>query len=145
MNKSSLAMGALILPLCIASSCKEGGGKEEKVIEKPEINIVDGHMTPEVLEALGQVNGAVASPDGKTIAFTIKYEDIKENKGNSEIYTVPAEGGEVTRRCCSCFPYAPPRMCCLLPASCFLWFLCCGSQGNRNAFLRRKSSGPVLC
>ena len=97
MNKSSLAMGALILPLCIASSCKEGGGKEENVIEKPEINIVDGHMTPEVLEALGQVNGAVASPDGKTIAFTIKYEDIKENKGNSEIYTVPAEGGEVTR------------------------------------------------
>ncbi|MDE5996875.1 MAG: S9 family peptidase [Muribaculaceae bacterium] len=96
MNKSSLAMGALILPLCLAPSCKEGGS-EENVIEKPEINIVDGQMTPEVLEALGQVNGAVASPDGKTIAFTIKYEDVKENKGNSEIYTVPAEGGEVTR------------------------------------------------
>ncbi len=89
-------MGALILPLCLASSCKEGSA-EEKVIEKPEINIVDGQMTPEVLESLGQVNGAVASPDGKTIAFTIKYENIKENKGNSEIYTVPAEGGEVTR------------------------------------------------
>ncbi len=96
MNKSNLAMGALILPLCLASSCKEGSA-EEKVIEKPEINIVDGQMTPEVLESLGQVNGAVASPDGKTIAFTIKYENIKENKGNSEIYTVPAEGGEVTR------------------------------------------------
>ncbi len=89
-------MGALILPLCLASSCKEGSA-EEKVIEKPEINIVDGQMTPEVLESLGQVNGAVASPDGKTIAFTIKYENIKENKGNSEIYTVSAEGGEVTR------------------------------------------------
>ncbi len=96
MNKSSLAMGALILPLCLATTCKEGSA-EENVIEKPEINIVDGQMTPEVLEALGQVNGAVASPDGKTIAFTIKYEDIKENKGNSEIYTVPAEGGEVKR------------------------------------------------
>ncbi len=96
MNKSNLAMGALILPLCLASSCKEGSA-EEKVIEKPEINIVDGQMTPEVLESLGQVNGAVASPDGKTIAFTIKYENIKENKGNSEIYTVSAEGGEVTR------------------------------------------------
>ncbi len=96
MNKSSLAMGALILPLCLATSCKESN-VEEKVIEKPEINIVDGQMTPEVLESLGQVSGAVASPDGKTIAFTIKYEDIKENKGNSEIYTVPAEGGEVTR------------------------------------------------
>ncbi len=96
MNKSSLAMGALILPLCLATSCKEGSS-EEKVIEKPDINIVDGQMTPEVLESLGQVNGAVASPDGKTIAFTVKYEDIKENKGNSEIYSVPADGGEVTR------------------------------------------------
>ncbi len=96
MNKSSLAMGALIFPLCLASSCKEGN-TEENVIEKPEINIVDGQMTPEVLEALGQVNGAVASPDGKTIAFTIKYEDVKENKGNAEIYTVPAEGGDVKR------------------------------------------------
>ncbi len=96
MNKSRLAMGAFILPLCFATSCKEGG-TEENVIEKPEITIVDGQMTPEVLESLGQVNGAVASPDGKTIAFTIKYEDIKENKGNSEIYTVPAEGGEVKR------------------------------------------------
>ncbi|MDE6786518.1 MAG: hypothetical protein K2J46_05725, partial [Muribaculaceae bacterium] len=60
MNKSSLAMGALIFPLCLATSCKEGNS-EENVIEKPEINIVDGQMTPEVLEALGQVNGAVAS------------------------------------------------------------------------------------
>ncbi|MDE6697691.1 MAG: S9 family peptidase [Muribaculaceae bacterium] len=96
MNKSSLAMGALILPLCFASSCKESGS-EENVIEKPDITIVDGQMTPEVLEALGQVNEATPSPDGKTIAFTIKYEDIKENKGNSEIYSVPADGGEIKR------------------------------------------------
>ena len=96
MNKSSFAMGAFILPLCFAASCKEGGS-EEKVIEKPDINIVGGQMTPEVLEAFGQVNEATPSPDGKTIAFTIKYEDIKENKGNSEIYSVPAEGGDIKR------------------------------------------------
>ncbi len=96
MNKTTIAMSALILPLCLATSCKQQS-EEENVIGKPDVNIVDGMMTPEVLEALGQVNAATPSPDGKTIAFTIKYEDIKENKGNSEIYTVSSEGGEPQR------------------------------------------------
>ncbi len=96
MKKASIAMSALVLPLCLATSCKEQTA-EEKVIEKPEITVVDGMMTPEVLESLGQVSGATPSPDGKTIAFTIKYEDIKENKGNSEIYSVNVESKEVKR------------------------------------------------
>lgn len=89
-------MSALVLPLCLSTGCKEQTAGE-KVIEKPEITVVDGMMTPEVLESLGQVSGAVPSPDGKTIAFTIKYEDIKENKGNSEIYTVDVESKEIMR------------------------------------------------
>ena len=56
----------------MATSCKDA--TKEKVIDKPEITITDGKMTPEVLEAFGQVSGATASPDGKTIAFTVKYE-----------------------------------------------------------------------
>lgn len=95
MNKTAIAMSAMMLPLFLASSCKETS--REKIIEKPEISIINGQMTPEVLEALGQVNGATPSPDGKVIAFTIKYEDVAENKGNSEIYTVAAEGGEPQR------------------------------------------------
>lgn len=89
-------MSAMLLPLCFASSCKQQSAGEE-VIEKPEITITDGMMTPEVLEALGQVNAATPSPDGKTIAFTVKYEDIKQDKGNTEVYLVAPEGGEVKR------------------------------------------------
>ena len=89
-------MSALVLPLCLATSCKEQTA-EEKVVDRPDVTIVDGMMTPEVLEAFGQVSGSVPSPDGKTVAFTIKYEDIKENKGNAEIYTVDVESKEVSR------------------------------------------------
>lgn len=96
MNKSKIAMSAMLLPLCFASSCKQQSAEEE-VIEKPEITITDGMMTPEVLESLGQVNAATPSPDGKTIAFTVKYEDIKQDKGNTEVYLVAPEGGEVQR------------------------------------------------
>lgn len=95
MNRTAIAMSTLMLPLCVATSCKDS--QVEKVIEKPEITITDGMMTPEVLEALGQVANATPSPDGKTIAFTVKYEDIAENKGNSEIYSVATSGGEPQR------------------------------------------------
>lgn len=95
MNKTTIAMSAMLLPLCLATSCKETS--EENVIEKPEITITDGMMTPEVLEAFGQVNAATPSPDGKTIAFTVKYDDVKQNKGNSEIYLVNSDGGDVKR------------------------------------------------
>lgn len=95
MNKTTLAMCALMAPV-ILSGCK-GNDNAEKIIEKPSIDIVDGMLTPEVLEAFGRVANPVVSPDGKTIAFTLSYEDIESNKSNAEIYTVPVEGGEIKR------------------------------------------------
>lgn len=95
MNKLKLTMSAMLVPLAI-SSC--GGDKSApKIIEKPEIEVTNGMVTPEVLEAFGRVSNAVPSPDGKTIAFTVAYESIQENKSNAEIYTIPVEGGEMTR------------------------------------------------
>ncbi len=54
-------------------------------------------LTPEVLEAMGRLGEALPSPDGKTIAFTLTYESIEENKGNSEIYTINADGSNMKR------------------------------------------------
>ena len=70
---------------------------EEKIIEKAEVKVIDGKLTPEILEAMGRINEAVASPDGKLIAFTLLYEDIEENKGNAEIYTIDINGKNMTR------------------------------------------------
>lgn len=95
MNKLTITMGAMLLPLAI-SSCHNSKDASE-IIEKPEVQITDGKLTPEVLEAFGRINGAVPSPDGKTIAFTLTYESIEQNKGNAEIYIVSSEGGEIKR------------------------------------------------
>lgn len=89
-------MSAMLIPLAFAA-CEKDKESDEKVIEKPDLTIVDGKMTPEILEGLGRIGEAVPSPDGKTIAFTLSYSDIKENKSNAEIYIVPAEGGEIKR------------------------------------------------
>ena len=76
MKKTSLIMGTLILPLL--ASCSIENKNEQKIIEKPNVEITDGMLTPEVLEAFGRISQAEPSPDGRSIIFTLSYEDIVE-------------------------------------------------------------------
>lgn len=96
MNKLLIAMSGLLLPVAI-SSCSDNGASSEKVIEKPDIQVIDGMMTPEVLEAFGRITEAVPSPDGSKIIFTLGYEDIQENKANYEIYSINPDGSDLKR------------------------------------------------
>ncbi len=89
-------MCALTLPLALGA-CSSRGDSNSKVIDKPEVKIENGMLTPEVLEAFGRISEQVPSPDGTKIAFTLTYEDIEENKGNSEIYLIDADGSNMTR------------------------------------------------
>ncbi len=88
-------MSALILPLAFTACNKEKN--DSGIIEKPEVEINNGMLTPEVLEAFGRINEAVPSPDGKSVAFTLAYENIEQNKSNAEIYKVSTEGGDIER------------------------------------------------
>ena len=91
-------LGIMLSPaLLLAAGCNSSSSDSGSVIEKPDIKIENGMMTPEVLEALGRVGEMSPSPDGKQIAFTLTYESIEENKGNSEIYMMNAETKELTR------------------------------------------------
>lgn len=88
-------MGAVVLPLVLAGCSKSNS--DENIIEKPEVTIENGMMTPEVLEALGRIGEAHPSPDGKTVAFTLAYESIEQNKSNSEIYLMNSDGSDMKR------------------------------------------------
>lgn len=95
MNKLKLTMSAMLLPLALTNCQKHNDDNE--IIEKPVVEVTDGKLTPEILEALGRVGNAVISPDKKEIAFTISYENIEKNKSNAEIYKVSVDGGEPIR------------------------------------------------
>ena len=96
MNKLKLAMGSLLLPMAL-TGCQGGDKQDDKVIEKPEIQITDGMFTPEALEAFGRISEAHPSPDGSKIIFTLAYEDIASNKTNAEIYSMNADGSDMKR------------------------------------------------
>ncbi|MDE5551597.1 MAG: peptidase S9, partial [Muribaculaceae bacterium] len=96
MNKFLTTMSVLLLPAMI-SSCSQNGDNDDVIIEKPTVEIVDGQLTPEVLEAMGRIGQVCPSPDGSLIAFTLTYESIELNKGNSEIYTMKPDGSDLRR------------------------------------------------
>ena len=50
-------------------------------------------LTPELLWKFGRINEMQLSPDGKTILYVVKYFNLAENNGNSDIYTIPSTGG----------------------------------------------------
>ena len=52
-------------------------------------------MTPEVLWSFGRLSEVALSPDGSTVVYGVTYTNISENKSYTDLYTVPAKGGEV--------------------------------------------------
>lgn len=94
MNKSLIPMGLAAAAALAGCSTKD---LDQVIIEKPSVEIQNGMLTPEVLEAFGRIREMAPSPDGQTIAFTMAYESIEENKANAEIYIINADGSNMQR------------------------------------------------
>lgn len=91
MNKLKLTMSTMLLSSLLLS-CHSELDSTGDVIEKPKVEIKDGKLTPEVLEAFGRISEATMSPDKTKIVFTLAYEDIEKNASNAEIYVMDADG-----------------------------------------------------
>lgn len=101
MKKHIILLAALAM---IFSSCNnkktEEKPQDEKIITKENREIPDfskGVLTEEILWYMGRVSAPELSPDGKTLLYGVKYFDYHANKGNTELYTMPVEGGEPTQ------------------------------------------------
>ena len=61
---------------------------------KNEVKLDSDLITPEALEALGNVKNALASPDGKHIVYQVEYARLEENKKQQVLYVMNADGTE---------------------------------------------------
>ena len=91
MNKYLIKTTLMALALA-AAACSS---KDEKgIIGKQNPKIENGRMTPEVLWSFGRVAGAQVSPDGTKVLYSVSYYSIAENKGNSELFVINADGSD---------------------------------------------------
>lgn len=99
-NAKALATSAIAAIIgCTSTSCGNGASSNESTnpMNIDEIEIAEGPLTPETIWKLGRVGDAQLSPDKKTLAFTITYTDIAEDKSYADIYTLPTSGGTPKR------------------------------------------------
>lgn len=63
----------------------------------PAVDAQQQRMTPELLWKLGRVSAPRPSPDGRWVLYEVSRYELAENRGNADVYLVPAVGGEVRR------------------------------------------------
>ena len=68
--------------------------QEEGFIGKSDIVVENGHMTPEVLLALGRLSDPQMSPDGKHILYGVSYTSVEENRSVRNLYICDLEGSD---------------------------------------------------
>ena len=88
-----VAASALAIVACQSNEMKPQQG----YIGPSNLQIQDGHMTPEVLLSLGRISDPQLSPNGKTILYGVSYTDIAQNRSVRNLFTVPVEGGQPTQ------------------------------------------------
>ena len=69
----------------------------EDLIQRSDIRIENRRMTPEALWAMGRIGSVAPSPDGKLIAYAVTYYSVPQNKSNSELFVMNADGSANTQ------------------------------------------------
>ena len=86
-----LMSAALTLASCVGAT-QEAAQESDKIIGRQDIRIENGRMTPEALWAMGRIGSVAPSPDGKRVAYTVSYYSVPQNKSNTEIFVMNADG-----------------------------------------------------
>ena len=98
-----LCMSAIIL--AATSACDGGkknstdtpGTKDSLLIRRSDIRIENKRLTPEALWAMGRIGGVAVSPDASKVAYTVSYYSVPQNKSNTEIFLMNADGSGNTQ------------------------------------------------
>src|ERR1035437_7796937 len=91
-NMNNILKTSIMAIAVVAASCSPKDDKS--IIGKQNPEIKNGLMTPEVLWSFGRVAGAQVSPDGTKVLYSVSYYSISENKGNSEVFVMKADGSD---------------------------------------------------
>ncbi|MEI6680135.1 MAG: alpha/beta fold hydrolase, partial [Mariniphaga sp.] len=84
------------LTIILFTACmkSEKSAPVNPVITRKTLKLASNIMNPEVLWSFGRLAGAQVSSDGKRILYSVSYYSIPENKGNSELFVMNADGSD---------------------------------------------------
>lgn len=83
---------ALTLAACGGTDNGGSSAADGSIIGRSDIQIEGRRMTPEALWAFGRIGETAVSPDGSRIAYTVTYYSVEQNKSNTEVFVMDADG-----------------------------------------------------
>lgn len=92
--KKILSVSLFISMLLLSMTSCINTDKSMKDQKELDSLVAIGKFTPELLWKLGRVGEVSLSPDGKTLLYGVTRYNLKKNTGNTDLYTVPVEGGQ---------------------------------------------------
>ena len=86
--------GALLLSCTTNTQKSKKKTEMEEIIGKSSPKIENGIMTPEILYGFGRIGEVQVSPDKSHIVYEVTYVSIPQNKMNTELFVMKADGSE---------------------------------------------------
>lgn len=92
----ALVMAAAVTASCSGNGARNGEDTAPLTIDNrmTEAEIEAGILTPEVMWKMGRVGESILSPDGKSVLYSTTWYNMAENRGVTNLYIMPSEGGE---------------------------------------------------
>ena len=96
MKKTNLLImsAAMTLAACTGGTQTNRQADEDIIGRTTTLKIENKRMTPEALWAMGRIGGMAVSPDGTKVAYTVSYYSVPQNKSNSEVFVMNADGSD---------------------------------------------------
>ena len=91
-------MSAVIMAAISCGGSKEPApapatdARDSLLIQRSDIRIKNRRLTPEALWAMGRIGGVAVAPDADKVAYTVSYYSVPQNKSNTEIFVMNADG-----------------------------------------------------
>ncbi len=90
------------IALTMAAGCSQHDSKSP-IIGKSDIRIEGNRLTPEALWAMGRIGSADVNSETGDIVYQVTYYSVKENKSNTDLFLINADGSGAKQLTCSAY------------------------------------------
>ncbi len=126
---SVLLTGALFSCTPVNQKQEKNNDNDKEIIGKSTVKIENGLLTPEVLYGFARIDDVKVSPDNSKILYQVTYVSVGQNKTNSELFIMNADGSDKKQLTTTSYRESNPE-----------WI----DKGNRIAFLSNENDSTQI-